>query len=205
MANAVAIGTDGEIFVTAAGDRFPRAQGSDLPKEFPASGVLGWSSGSGWRTIPSGITGLSNGIVISADGRFLYAADWLKKTITQIDLERTGAYRAVTVDFLPDNLRWGSDGALWVAGQNASVQAVFECFTSRRTSCGLASGVAEIDPAAMTVTCQQEVPATAQFSSATTALQFGREVWFGSFRNPSIVTMPLPSRVRGPACVESGN
>jgi hypothetical protein len=201
MANGVAIGADGQVFVTAAGALFSRPQDSDLPPEFPASGVLAWRKQGGWRTVPSGITGLSNGIVISADGRFLYVADWFKRTITQVDLAGAAAYRTVSVDFMPDNLRWGERGALWVAGQNGSVQDVFNCFTSQRSSCGLASGVAKIEPRTMTVTCHQPLPATPQFSSATTALQLGQELWLGSFRNPSIASEQLADGSRADICL----
>jgi hypothetical protein len=185
--NAVAVGADGSIYVTAAGERFSTAVDADTSAHFPGSGVLAWNKRGGWRTLASGVTGLSNGLLVSADQRFLYVADWSKSAVIEVDLRKKAAARVVLLSFMPDNLRWGLHGDIWIGGQDvASPQSVYACFMSQRSSCGLGSGIARLDPGTMTVKCSRHLAATPEFSSATTALELRDEVWLGSFRGASI-------------------
>jgi hypothetical protein len=195
MANSVTIGSDGTVFVTAAGDAFagtPRPSGADDGKSpIPSSGVLGWNQQGGWRQISTGPLALSNGIVSSKDGRYLYVAEWLGSRVLEVDLKDPSSHRTVQLDFLPDNLRRDADGFIWVAGQSATMQAVMDCYLSERTRCGLNSGIAKLDPHTMAVACSQSLTATPEFSSATVALPLQKEVWIGSFRDRAIATKAL--------------
>jgi len=81
-------------------------------------GVLEWSPGAAVREIPgTGLNG-ANGIEQSEDGKVIYVAEWGKRRVVRFD--RHGAQLktdAVSLDFNPDNLRWGPNGVLLAAGQ----------------------------------------------------------------------------------------
>jgi hypothetical protein len=194
MANSVAAANDGSLFVTASGDALAQGRPSPAPSvktAIPPSGVLAWGRQEGWRVIPSDAVGLSNGILLSADNRFIYVADWLKQAVLELNVKDAKSNRTAQVAFMPDNLRWSKDGSIWVAGQHAAMEAVMNCYLSEKTACDIDSAVARIEPRTMTTTCSQAFPATSDFSAGTVATPVGNEVWIGSFRAHAIAVKQL--------------
>ncbi len=189
QANSVAAAGDGTLYATAAGavfDATAPAAGTAGPGDIPASGILAWQPQSGWRIVADKLA-LSNGLLISTDNRFLYAAEWLGRQIVEIDLGDPRHQRRLAVDFAPDNLRWADEGAFWVAGQATTVEEVMACYLSDRNHCGLDSALALIDSATLSALCHQTIAATEEFGGATVALPVADSLWIGTFRGDAIL------------------
>jgi hypothetical protein len=189
QANSVTAARDGTLYVTAAGAAFDETAppaGADGAGAISASGVLAWQPQSGWRIVADGLA-VSNGLLISADNRFLYAAEWLGKQIVEIDLGDPRHQRRLALDFGPDNLRWDGDGTFWVAGQTVAAEEVVACYMSDRSHCELDSAVALIDSTTLSTLCRQTIAATEEFGGATVALPVADTLWIGTFRGNAIL------------------
>ncbi|HLS98460.1 MAG TPA: SMP-30/gluconolactonase/LRE family protein [Porticoccaceae bacterium] len=188
QANSVTVADDGTVYVTAAGAPFAKGPEPDpekTPAPIPGSGVLAWRPDGGWRVFTEGLA-LSNGLVISRDNRFLYAAEWLGRQVAEIATEDGAIQRRVAVDFGVDNLRLDADGGLWLAGQSASTEAVMSCYLSERADCGLGSALARVNSTTLAIDCTEPLPASGGFSGATVALPLGDRVWLGTFRGNAV-------------------
>src|SRR5262249_15200088 len=101
-------------------------------------------------------------------------------SIVRVPARGPGAQTSVKLEFLPDNLRWGEDGRLYVAGPFwPEGFAVEECFKS--PDCAIGSRVVQFDPDTLTAheVFRSEVIAGLH-GGATTALQVGHSLWIGS-------------------------
>lgn len=213
-ANSVAVATDGAVYITAAGDAFMTASAgkndtlqvhSDIP--FPPGGILAWSSTLGWREIPSANISQPNGLLLSEDNQHLYAADWTGKAVLHIDLQNSQASRSLLLDFMPDNLRWDSNGYFWAAGHTAAPKSVVECYISTASECSLDWALARIDSQAMVSDCQQLVPATETpgeitVSGITVALPVADTLWLGTFRGTAINIRNTARPIQEKSCIQ---
>lgn len=181
--NAVAP-LSGEGFV-ATSTRAPPADGG------LAGAVMTWRPAEGWRRIRN-LVANDNGIEVSSDGRWVFVAGFDEMTINRFALD-TGMAQRVTlhVDFGPDNIRWGDDGALYVAGSTiASYAAAVEC--GLKPVCDAAYTVLRVDPDTMhgeVVMQRPGIPGV--FGAATTALKIGDTIWSGSFRGDRVAVFPI--------------
>jgi hypothetical protein len=89
----------------------------------------------------------------------------------------------VKVDFNPDNLRWAPDGTIFVTGQFLNPQKM----EGRH---GWAT--VRLDPKTMQVTPVVKEPGYPEFDDATSAVQVGKTLWFGTFRGDRIAYRPAP-------------
>lgn len=211
-ANSAAVATDGSVYITAAGDTFApvvkadaKTPASDIP--FPPGGILAWSRTLGWREIPSARISQPNGLLLSADNQHLYAADWTGKAVLHIDLQNPQASRSLILDFMPDNLRWDSDGFFWAAGHTAAPKSVFECYISTDKECSLDWALARIDSQAMASDCQQFFPATDSHSeitasAITVALPVADTLWLGTFRGTAINIRDSAKPIQKKSCIQ---
>jgi sugar lactone lactonase YvrE len=180
--NAVAFLPGGGFVISSMFDpRDPDILGKFARAEITGS-VWRWTEQAGWMRVGPHLSG-ANGIAVSPDGNHLFVSEWAARKVWK--LSTTGAVEAqVSTDFLPDNLRWRSDGQLLLAGQAARPEAVFGC-EARGEPCPLAFEMVHLDPSTLSVTSLVEVDeATAAaigFGGATGALQVGHELWIGSF------------------------
>ena len=87
-----------------------------------------------------------NGVVVSANGRFMYMNEFAGRQVFKYDLENDKVIGSVKVDFLPDNLTWTKEGKLLAAGVKG---ARGDCPEGSGRPCIQGFGVAEIDPAKM--------------------------------------------------------
>jgi sugar lactone lactonase YvrE len=181
--NAVAFLPGGKgFFISSMFDpRDPDVLGKFARAEITGS-VWRWTEQAGWIRVGPNLSG-ANGIAVSPDGRHLFVSEWAARKIWK--LSTTGAIEAqVSTGFLPDNLRWRSDGRLLLAGQKARAEAVFGC-EARGDPCPLAFATVHLDPKTLSVTSLVEVDedtaAAIGFGGATGALQVGHELWIGSF------------------------
>lgn len=180
--NGVAVHGD-EVFVSNMGLALGGAEGVK-------GDLLRWSAKAGWRALPGsqGVIGW-NGVAVSADGKRLYAAAWRDRKIVEFVLGEAGPGRSMATGFLPDNLHRARDGALLVAGQDTAPDAIRACFFSKTATCGADWGYGVADPARMQWICSATHKATAQFDTATSAVEVGGEMWLGTMRGQTVLTL----------------
>jgi len=140
--------------------------------------VYHWTPAAGFKVVPGTQMSGANGVAVSADGKWLFANAWPEKKINRFPLAG-GKAETISVDFLPDNLRWAPDGMLLVAGQVSDMKNLQSCGKPR---CPHAWTVLKIDPATMKTTPVLHEEGTEAFSDATGALQVGDDIWVGTFR-----------------------
>jgi hypothetical protein len=152
--------------------------------------VARWDPGKGEREIMNTRIRYPNGVVVSADGRFMYLNEFSAGQVYKYDLKNEKVLGSVKVDFLPDNLTWTKEGRLLAAGVKG---ARGDCPAGSGRPCIQGFGVAEIDPAKM--------QARAIFDSAThdpliggvsVALEVGDSIYLGAFQGDRLVKIPYP-------------
>ena len=130
--------------------------------------------------------GLSQrGVLVSADGRYMYFNAWTAKEVHKYDLKESKETGLVKLDFMPDNITWTSKRTMLAAGVKG---ARGECPAGSGTPCILAFGIAEIDPAKMTAkTMFDSEGKGALISGVSSALQVGDSIYIGAFQGDRIV------------------
>jgi sugar lactone lactonase YvrE len=144
--------------------------------------VWEWNVGNGWSKVPGSEGSGPNGIEASADGKWLYVADWGARKVIKLSRGQARFTRQeITLDFHPDNLRWQRDGSLLAAGQQGTIEAVLSDCLSRNDCSGIATSVAAVDPNTLQATeLVHAYPTNAYFAAGTTGLKIGDEIWVGS-------------------------
>ncbi len=188
--NDVAILPDGGFAGT-----FPTALnsgGSGGPFAGAVTGyVVRWTPGKGEAELPGTRIRYPNGVVASADGRYLYINEFAGKQVFKYDLRESKIIGSVKVDFLPDNLTWTKERKLLAAGVKG---ARGDCPEGSGRPCIQGFGVAEIDPAKMQARpifdSADHEPLIAGVSSA---LRVGDSIYLGAFLGDRVVKIPYPN------------
>lgn len=190
LSNSVAPLPAGRLAVTwmNAPEYFARPAGRENSREWVPKFIAGdttgyvatWKAGEGWRKVPGTEGSVPNGIESSPDGRQIFVAIWREGEVRRIDLE-SGQVARTRLDFMPDNLRWGDDGRLWMAGAVGEAKAYFACAAA--SDCENDFAVASLDPATMKATRLPHPDTRPHFGDATAAVKVGDAVWIGS--NPA--------------------
>jgi sugar lactone lactonase YvrE len=139
-----------------------------------------WRTGEGWRKIAGTEGSGPNGIEASPDGKSVWVALWGNRKLVRAPLGG-GAVAEIATDFMPDNLRWGDDGRLWVAGAAGAPAAYFACWATK--GCRNDYALAHVDPATLALTKVPHPKTLPVFGEATAVLKLGDEAWIGA--NPS--------------------
>lgn len=142
--------------------------------------VATWRAGEGWKKVPGSDGSVPNGVEASPDGRWLYINLWGNREVRRVPLGE-GQAASVKLDFMPDNIRWGDDGKLWIGGAAGERKAYFDC--AAKPGCHNDYNVAVLDPAAMKATVLPHPDTRPDFGDATAAVKAGGEVWIGA--NPT--------------------
>jgi hypothetical protein len=155
-------------------------------------GVATWWPGQGWSTVRK-IKG-SNGVEASPDGRWIFVNDDDTKAVIRVPAKGQGEQKIVALDFLPDNLRWGDDGRLYVAGPYwPEGFAVEDCYKS--PDCDIGGKVVQLDPDTLTT---REVFRSDSIKGlhggATTALRIGDSLWIGSAVGDRVAIITLKTQ-----------
>ena len=108
---------------------------------------------------------------------------WGRREIYRVPVSGRGERTRVKVDFCPDNLRWAPDGTILATGQYVNGQ------TLNTTH---AWSAVRLDPTTLKVTPLVKEEALPQFADATTAVQVGQTLWFGTFRGDRVAYRPVP-------------
>ena len=143
-----------------------------------------WTPGKGFSEVPGTQLPGDNGVAASADGKWLYVNAYGTREIYRVPLSGKGERSSVKVDFNPDNLRWAPDGKLFVTGQ----------FINPKNPPGALNGWATVrlDPQTMTTTPVVKEPGLPQFDNATSTVQVGDTLWFGTFRGDRMAYRAAP-------------
>jgi hypothetical protein len=197
-ANAVVARRDGGFYVSSMTDpgEEPGAVKRDrLYAAMPSGAVLKWTPGEGFRPLDLGGLSGPNGLELSADERQLYVAGWGGRTILAFDLKSpTAPPRRLAVDFMPDNLRWGRDGALLAAGVDSTPRATLECVKTAgpTTRCIRRWRVVGIDPHRLQPRWEVRGADPSRFGDVSVALEVGRSLWLGSFGGTEVAIARQP-------------
>ena len=146
--------------------------------------VFRFTPGKGFNEVAGTRLSGDNGLLTSADGRWLYVNAYGSREIYRLPMSGNGERSVAKVDFCPDNLRWAPDGSILVTGQ----------FISPETLTSLHGwATVRLDPKTMTTTPVVKEAGLKVFDDATSAVQVGRTLWFGTFRGDRMAYMALPS------------
>jgi hypothetical protein len=184
MGNDVGIAPDGEIVVTKF---IPYREGLALRYEalrasvgFESGEVLAWSRERGWRAVPGTQGAGPNGMVLSADGEFIYFAENGRQRIVRVPRAGASAERPAAFAALPsnvDNINWGN-GRLLAVVHLGGAQALFQ-------ACLMHWAVFEVDPDSLEareiLDHEGEV-----LCGATSAVQVGHRYLIGSMNETRV-------------------
>lgn len=182
--NAIAVLPGGAFAVTKFLDTADKQAFQHILAGQVTGTVYLWTPHKGFREVPGTRLCGDNGIVVSHDAKWLFINAYGTRKVYRVPLSGDAAPRSVAVDFNPDNLRWAPDGTIFVTGQ----------FISGR---GRHSGpdgwaVAKLDPKAMSVRPVLREPGDAHFDDATSTVQVGQTLWFGTFRGSRVAYRAVP-------------
>jgi hypothetical protein len=142
-----------------------------------------WTPGKGFSEVQGTQLSGDNGVVVSHDGKWVFVNAYGTHEIYRVPLTGAGERSSVKVDFNPDNLRWAPDGKLFVTGQFV---------TSQNMNAPLAWATVLLDPKTMKTTPVVKEPGLKEFSGATSTVQVGSTLWFGTFRGDRIAYRAAP-------------
>jgi hypothetical protein len=154
----------------------------------PSGYVSRWIPGKGEAELPGTRAGYPNGVLVSADGRYMYFNAWTAKEVHKYDLKDGKEVGMIKLDFMPDNISWTSKRTMLAAGVKG---AGGDCPAGSGTPCIQAFGIAEIDPAKMEArTVFDSQGKGALISGVSEALQVGDSIYIGAFSGDRIVKIP---------------
>jgi len=148
-----------------------------------------WYPHSGWERIPGTEGSGPNGVEVSEEGDWIWIALWGDRKIIKLSLADPNIRHVRELDFMPDNLRWGDDGMLWVAGASGDAADYFAC--SADPGCHGEFVVARLNPDSLEIELTPLPEDLAGFGDATTATVIDGAVWVGA--NPSKRVLYFPA------------
>lgn len=185
--NDVAILPDGGFVGTYPNGLIAGGRGA-APSGGPTGYVARWTPGKGESEVPGTRMRGPNGVVASADGRYIYVNEFPAREVHKFDLVEGKEIGSVKVDFQPDNLTWTKPGRLLDAGVKG---ARGECPEGSGRLCIQSFGVAEIDPVKMVA--QPIFDSAARdplIQGVSVALKVGDAIYIGAFTGDRIIKMP---------------
>jgi sugar lactone lactonase YvrE len=149
--------------------------------------VAHWTPGKGESEIMGTRVAYPNGVVVSADGRYLYLNVFAAREVRKYELDGK-QIGSLKVDFLPDNLTWTKAGRLLVAGVKG---ARGDCPAGSGRPCIQGFGVAEIDPEKMQArTIFDSATVDPLISGVSVAFAVGDSIYLGAFQGDRLVKIP---------------
>ena len=188
-ANSVAILSDGGFVTTKFMDpAVPNAFGDIMQGKISGS-VYEWHPGAEVKEIPGTAMSGANGILVSADDRWMYVNAFGTREVIRFDrTAKTLTGKSVKVSVNPDNLRWGDDGMLYTVGVNYVPPE--ECTSP---PCSTGWSVFRIDPQTLSAARIAGVDQTATMQGASAAAPAGNEIWIGTYSGDRIGYLPRPA------------
>jgi len=135
-----------------------------------------WHPATGWTEVPGSQMPGPNGLVSSVDGEWFYIGGWSDQALVRLSRGQTPIrIDAAPVGFNVDNVRWGNDGDIVVAGH------VTRCDES--SDCELAvARVATVNPTTLQVEQRVDYKGNEFFRLGTVAIEVDDEIWVGGIR-----------------------
>ncbi|MDB5452733.1 MAG: hypothetical protein JWO33_1311 [Caulobacteraceae bacterium] len=142
--------------------------------------VFSWKpGGSGFEKLAGTELPGANGIEVSPDRRYLFVAVTGTSSVMRYDLADTNKPpKVLKTEFRTDNLRWGPNGKLLLAGPRPDPA----CKPGPGVRCGLAPAVGALDPNTMALTMLLEARTEPAFPGLSSALVVGDRLWLGSYQ-----------------------
>ena len=188
LANSVAILSDGGFVTTKFFDPTMPDSFDDIFQGKITGSVYEWHPGGQVDVIPGTDLSGGNGIEVSPDNRWVFAAATGTREIIRFDRTETPVtIDKVKIDIAPDNIRWGDDGLLYTAGSNYVPPE--EC---KNPPCTTGWSVVSIDPKTMKTQRVGGVDQTAAMQNASAAIPIDNEIWIGTYSGDRIGYLPKP-------------
>ena len=135
-----------------------------------------WHPATGWVEVPGSQMAGPNGLVSSPDGQWFYVGGWSDQALVRVSRRKTPVQiDAAPVGFNVDNVRWGTDGHIVVAGH------VTRCDDSSPCELSVAR-VAKVEPTTLDVQQLVDYEGNDFFKLGTVAIEVGNEIWVGGIR-----------------------
>jgi hypothetical protein len=187
--NDVAVLPDGGFIATHPTSLRTQGDNSNLFSGQPSGVVARWTPGKGEAELPGTRAGYPNGVLVSADGRYMYFNAWTAKEVHKYDLKEGKETGVVKLDFMPDNITWTSKHQMLAAGVKGTGG---DCPPGSGAPCIQGFGVAEIDPAKMQAkTVFDSQGKEPMIGGVSVALQVGDAMYIGSFQGDRLVKLPF--------------
>ena len=140
--------------------------------------VYVWKPGGAFEKLPGTELPGANGVEVSRDRKHLFVAVTGTSSVMRYDLaDTTKAPQAIKTDFRTDNLRWGPNGKLLLAGPGTDAN----CKPGPGVRCQGTPVVGALDPATMKLTELYRGPGEPGFQGLSSALIVGKTLWLGSY------------------------
>lgn len=171
--NSVVALKDGRIIVTDF--LHSPATFRDMLTGKTTGAVYVWKPGGALEKLPGTDLAGANGVEVTSDLKYLFVAVTGTSSVMRYELAATDkAPTAIKPGLRTDNLRWGPDGKLLLAGPST------EPCPGGAARCPPAPVVVALDPSTLALTPVLHAAADPAFPSLSSALIVGRTLWLGS-------------------------
>jgi len=191
--NSVAAISNGDFYTT---QMVPLDPPVDLTKDIPrhiTGHAFAWSqSDASFREIGGTDGAMPNGIVTSADGRYIYMNATAENSVRKIEVATGRELGRATVD-TPDNARWSPDGRVLIASLASDLtgEDFGACVSITRGACDIPFKIVALDPDSMTIVETLYETDGAPMGAGTVGLRVGDELFIGSFHGDRILRVNL--------------
>jgi hypothetical protein len=187
--NAVAALPDGGLVATNFLDLTDEDAMGKIARGEVTGNLKEWQPSAGWRDLPGTETCAPNGVEVSPDGRWLFICGWGTRRVIRVSRGAEPVQRdEVEVEVMPDNVNWGADGRLLIAGSVSTPTDVFAEVNANHI-CPIPLRAVRIDPETLEVEdalyFEHET-----FGTAATGYDVGRDLWIASPRSDRIAVFP---------------
>jgi hypothetical protein len=141
-----------------------------------------------------GTGGMSNGVELSRDGEWVFIADTLRQSVFRMPMI-DGEQSVLKLNFGVNNLRWGEDGRLYVAG---AVWPKFEhaedehkLFEQAQAVTGIIAAAIDPETLAVDIVVNDAHGFAGTYGATSTALQFENQLWLSSEISDRIAILSL--------------
>jgi len=135
-----------------------------------------WHTNTGWIEVLGSQMPGPNGLVSSADGQWYYIGGWSDQALVRLSRNQSPIQiEQAPVGFNVDNVRWGNDGTIVVAGHVTRCAENSDCEVS-------AARVAKVDPTSLNVQQLIDYKGNGFFRLGTVAIEVEDEIWIGGIR-----------------------
>ena len=135
-----------------------------------------WHPATGWTEVPGSQMPGPNGLVSSADGQWFYIGGWSDQALVRLSRRQTPIQiDSAPVGFNVDNVRWGNDGNIVVAGHVTRCDGSSDCEVA-------VARVAKVNPSTLHVQQLVDYKGNEFFRLGTVAIEVDDEIWVGGIR-----------------------